>query len=124
MKEVQHYLKDFQKEKNWDIPESEFLETKMAILNNYMLLTTEVSEVAEEFRGIFTKTKQLQQSENLTEQEAFLRAKELHKENIGKELADCIAYIMKFANYFEIDMEESFYNKMEEIQRRIYIERR
>ncbi|WP_413377351.1 MazG nucleotide pyrophosphohydrolase domain-containing protein [Alkalihalobacillus sp. 1P02AB] len=119
MKEVQHYLKDFQKEKNWDIPNREFLESKMAILNNYMLLTTEVSEVAEEFRGIFTMTKQLQQSENLTEEEAFIRAKELHKENISKELADCIAYIIKFANYFEIDMEKSFYNKMEEVQRRV-----
>nr|WP_316047427.1 hypothetical protein [Planococcus glaciei] len=33
-------------------------------------------------------------------------------------MADCLAYIMKFANFFDIDLEESFYGKMEEVKNR------
>ncbi|WP_228409568.1 MazG nucleotide pyrophosphohydrolase domain-containing protein [Radiobacillus deserti] len=54
----------------------------------------------------------------MDEDEAFEAAKDGGKGNIGKELADCIAYITMFANYFEVDLEDSFYQKMEEVRNR------
>ena len=119
MKDVQEFLKNFQSEMNYDISNVNYKESKMSLLNNYMLLTTEVSEVAEEFRAIFNETKRIVLEGKLNEDEAFAYAKELYKENIGKELSDCIAYIVKFANYFEINLDESFYSKMDEIRCRV-----
>ncbi|KRE10133.1 hypothetical protein ASE46_00795 [Bacillus sp. Root239] len=115
MKEVQEFLKGFQKEMNWEIKDNNYNEAKTSILNNYMLLTTEVSEIAEEFRAIFNTTYSLTK-DNHDERIAFEYAKAEHKENIGKEIADCIAYLVKFANYFEIDLDEAFYKKMKEIK--------
>ncbi|MDN4495252.1 MazG nucleotide pyrophosphohydrolase domain-containing protein [Ureibacillus aquaedulcis] len=118
MREIQAFLSNFQKEMNWEISEENYKESKASILHNYMLLTTEVSEVAEEFRAIFNKTYKLATVEGMDEKEAFQMAKDLHKENIGKELSDCIAYLVKFANYLDIDLEESFYQKMNEVKLR------
>ncbi len=118
MKEVQKYLKQFQAEMNWEIKKSSYIEENASLLNNYMLLTTEVSEIAEELRTIFNKTYAASQN-GLDEKVAFDHAKLQHKEDIGKEIADCIAYLVKFANYFEIDMEKSFYAKMDEVKNRV-----
>ncbi|WP_423800767.1 hypothetical protein [Neobacillus sp. SAB-20_R2A] len=119
MKDIQEFLKEFQREMNWEISNNSYKESRASILNNYMLLTTEVSEVAEEFRAIFNKTSSFVINEGFGEADAFKLAKEIHKENIGKELSDCIAYIVKFANYLEIDLEDSFYKKMNEIKLRV-----
>jgi NTP pyrophosphatase (non-canonical NTP hydrolase) len=118
MRNEQNFLKTFQRDMNWEIKGESYTETKASLLNNYMLLTTEVSEIAEELRAVFNATYKAKQA-NLDENEAFEKAKELHKDSIGKEIADCIAYLMKFANYFDIDMEKSFYSKMEEVKNRI-----
>ncbi|WP_370452552.1 MazG nucleotide pyrophosphohydrolase domain-containing protein [Lysinibacillus sp. SGAir0095] len=112
-------MSNFQREMNWEISEENYRESKDSILHNYMLLTTEVSEVAEEFRAIFNKTYKLVSDEGMNEEEAFNIAKNQHKENIGKELSDCIAYLVKFANYLDIDLEDSFYKKMDEIKLRV-----
>ncbi|MFC7686074.1 hypothetical protein [Ureibacillus sp. GCM10028918] len=119
MRDIQAFLSNFQKEMNWEISDDNYKESKASILHNYMLLTTEVSEVAEEFRAIFNKTYKLAVDEGMDEDRAFEMAKSVHKENIGKELSDCIAYLVKFANYLDIDLEESFYQKMEEIKLRV-----
>ncbi|SEQ47036.1 MazG nucleotide pyrophosphohydrolase domain-containing protein [Virgibacillus subterraneus] len=118
MKDIQIFLKYFQRDMNWEISDSNYQETKMSMLNNFMLLSTEVSEIAEEFRSIFNETSDLANEGNLCEDEAFDIAKEKYKVNIGKELSDCIAYLVKFANYFNIDLDESFYTKMDEIRYR------
>ncbi|MED4229469.1 hypothetical protein [Neobacillus cucumis] len=47
-----------------------------------------------------------------------MKAEENAKEDLGKEFVDCLAYIIKFANYFDIDLEESFYKKMDEVKNR------
>lgn len=118
MKEIQAFLKQFQKEMNWEITDEDYQKSKDSLLHNYLLLTTEVAEVAEEFRGIFNKVAKFVDEENMDVEDAFKVAKDLHRENIGKELADCIAYIVKFANYFEIDLDDSFYSKMNEVKGR------
>ncbi|PYF06701.1 MazG nucleotide pyrophosphohydrolase domain-containing protein [Ureibacillus chungkukjangi] len=119
VRDIQAFLSSFQREMNWEISDENYRDSKDSILHNYMLLTTEVSEVAEEFRGIFNKTYKLVNDEGMHENEAFKIAKDLHKEDIGKELSDCIAYLLKFANYLDIDLEDSFYKKMDEIKARV-----
>ncbi|MBM7663014.1 NTP pyrophosphatase (non-canonical NTP hydrolase) [Bacillus mesophilus] len=117
MKDIQQFLMNFQKEMNWEISDENYSETRASLLNNYMLLTTEVSEIAEEFRAMFNVVykDEGEQGEDI----AFQLAKEMYKENIGKEIVDCIAYLVKFANYFEVDIEETLYEKMEEVRNRV-----
>ncbi|MEH7885763.1 hypothetical protein V7654_15795 [Bacillus sp. JJ1609] len=106
-------MKEYQKEMGWEINEENYLKTRESLLNNYMLRTT---EVAEELRKVFNLTQQGVMN-GMEQEEAFLRAKESAKENIGKELADCMTYLMKFYNYFDIDLEVSFYEKMAEVKK-------
>ena len=39
--------------------------------------------------------------------------KEAARIRIGEELADCLAYIVKLANYTEVDLHEAYVNKMQ-----------
>ncbi|WP_208588813.1 MazG nucleotide pyrophosphohydrolase domain-containing protein [Gracilibacillus suaedae] len=117
MKELQRYMKRYHEVMNWEISGGDYQTAKSSLLHNYMLFSTEVAEVAEELRKAFNQTnKWINQGKG--EAEAFEIAKANIKEDIGKELADCLAYMMKFANYFDIDMEEAFYRKMEEVKQR------
>lgn len=118
MKELQDFTKEYQKEMNWEVNPNNYKESKASLLNNYMLLTTEVAEVAEELRKAFNITKR-HINDGMDEEEAFGKAKEEIKQDIGKEFADCMAYICKIANFFEVDLEKSFYSKMEEVKNRI-----
>jgi len=117
MKELQEFAKQYQKEMGWSIEGESYEETRASLLNNYLLLTTEVAEVAEELRKAFNLTYKNTQN-GMEEEAAFGLASEEVKEDIGKELADCLAYIMKFSNFFDVDLEESFYGKMEEVKNR------
>jgi NTP pyrophosphatase (non-canonical NTP hydrolase) len=117
MKEIQAFAKKYQKEMNWEIDSRNYEKSRASLLNNFMLLTTEVSEVAEEFRTTFNLTNQYIH-QGMDERKAFDLAKEFIKKDLGKEFADCLAYICKMANFFEIDLEESFYSKMEEVKNR------
>lgn len=101
----------------WEISEESYAESRDSILNNYMLLTTEVAEVAEELRKAFNLTASYSQ-EGMDEELAFELAKNQIKENIGKELSNCLPYMLKFYNFFGIDAEESFYLKMDEVKNR------
>lgn len=115
MKELQAYTRNYQKEMGWEINSENYAKSRESLLNNYLLLTTEVAEVAEELRKAFNLT-QSKVREGLDEEEAFIIAKEKIKQDIGKELADCLAYLLKFYNFFDIDLEESFYEKMLEVR--------
>lgn len=117
LKDVQEFLRKFQRDMNWEFSDKSYVESKTSMLNNYMLLTTEVSEIAEEFRAIFNKTYELVK-EGLNEEETFKIPKNTYKGNIGNEISDCIAYLVKFANYLDIDLEDNFYTKMSEIKSR------
>lgn len=117
MRELQKFTKNYQRELDWHINDEDFQHSKESLLHNYMLLTTEVAEVAEEFRKAFNMV--YKETENgMNPDEAFAQAKLLIQKDVGKELADCIAYICKFANFFEIDLEKTYYEKMEEVKHR------
>ena len=117
MKELQTFAKQYQKEMGWEISEESYAESRDSLLNNYMLLTTEVAEVAEELRKAFNLTASNVEN-GMNEEQAFELAKNQIKENVGKELSDCLAYMLKFYNFFGIDAEESFYAKMKEVKHR------
>lgn len=117
MKDLQVFAEQFQKEMGWVISEESYEKSRASLLNNYMLLTTEVAEVAEELRRGFNLTATYIQEE-MDEVKAFELAKSQIKENIGKELSDCLAYMLKFYNFFGLDAEESFYQKMDEVKNR------
>jgi len=117
MKKVQAFSQEFQSEMGWMISEDSFDKSRASLLNNYMLLSTEVAEVAEELRKMFNLTYRSIEA-GVDEDTAFEEAKAKVKDEIGKELADCIAYLMKFYNYFELDAEDSFYDKMDEVKNR------
>lgn len=117
MKDIQTFAKQYQKELGWDISRDSYQESRESLLHNYLLFSTEVAEVAEELRKAINLTSSFME-EGIEEERAFELAKEQVKDEIGKELADCLAYMLKFYNFFDIDLEESFYTKMEEVKNR------
>ncbi|MCY0876739.1 MAG: hypothetical protein OWT28_10800 [Firmicutes bacterium] len=68
---------------------------------NVMLLVEEVGEVAKEVRRL-TKAHQSGQASDVEKATSHLR----------EELADCLAYVVKLANYTGIDLEEAYVEKM------------
>lgn len=117
MKELQSFMREYQKEMGWEISDENYARSRDSLLNNYMLLTTEVAEVAEELRKAFNLVREYAE-EGMDEELSFQLASDQVKEELGKELADCLAYLIKFYNFFGIDLEESFYGKMDEVRKR------
>ena len=74
MKELQAYTKYYQKEMGWEINSDNYAKSRESLLNNYLLLTTEVAEVAEELRKAFNLT-QSKVQEGMDEDDAFLSPK-------------------------------------------------
>ncbi|WP_462408555.1 MazG nucleotide pyrophosphohydrolase domain-containing protein [Neobacillus sp. Marseille-QA0830] len=118
MRDLQKFTVQYHKDMNWEISKESYKDSKTSLLTNYMLLTTEVAEVAEELRRAFNLTIE-HMEKGADEDTAFEWAKQAVKQDIGKEFADCLAYICKIANFFEIDLEQSFYEKMEEVKNRV-----
>ncbi|MEN1935854.1 MazG-like family protein [Paenibacillus sp. 102] len=110
-------MKRVQEEMGWNHNDRrhEFQHSKEFLLYIHMLLTTEVAEVAEEFRTLFYRAEQLKK-EGVPEHEAYAQAKEEIRENLGKELADCLAYLCKLANFFEFNLENELSKKLEEVR--------
>ena len=117
MKDLQSFSKTYQAEMGWGISDESYEKSRASLLNNYMLLTTEVAEVAEELRKAFNQTNECI-ANGMDEESSFKIAKESIKDELGKELADCLAYMLKISNFFDIDLESSFYLKMEEVKNR------
>ncbi|WP_430787208.1 hypothetical protein VBD025_15840 [Virgibacillus flavescens] len=117
MKNIQAFAKQYNQEMNWHMDKGSSEQTKSALLGNYMRLTTEVAEVTEELRKGFNMTNTYI-NEGMDEEKAFEIAMDSISEDLGKELANCLAYITKFANYFEVDLEDTYFAKMEEVRDR------
>lgn len=69
------------------------------MLRNVAYLSEEIGEVVSAIRGL----------ENADEPSALEEA----RIQLGEELADCLAYILKLANYGGIDLQEAYVRKME-----------
>lgn len=117
MKNTQKELEQFQLRKNWEISQESPDKSTESLLLNHMLLTTEIAEIAEELRKMLNRAYSLNK-DGVGQEDAFIMAKHEVAEDIGKEIADSIAYLSKFATFFERDMEEDIRNKLAEIDKR------
>ncbi|MEB2584703.1 hypothetical protein [Bacillus cereus] len=118
MRELQEFTKKYQKELNYHIKDDSYERSKGSLLMNHMLLSTEVAEIAELLRELFIITEKKIQ-EGFEEQEAFKLAQEHISMDLGKEISDCMAYLCKLSNFFKRDMEKDFYEKMDEVRKRV-----
>jgi NTP pyrophosphatase (non-canonical NTP hydrolase) len=117
MKAIQDFQKQLDKEMGWTPKGDDFEYSKAYLPYIHMLLTTEIAEIAEEIRMLFIVTNRYIE-QGFSDKEAFKMAKEEVQANVGKEIADCLAYLSKFANFFDVDMEIEYFSKMKEVKDR------
>ncbi len=86
---------------------------------NYLCLNEEVGELGSELAQIWIE-EETQRAKGKTDEQA--RQVALHKqvETLEAELADCMAYLLKLANYAGIDLESAYLKKMSTNQERAW----
>ncbi|WP_227495067.1 MazG-like family protein [Bacillus cereus] len=87
MEQVQKMYQRFQEEMNWSHNDKrdDFQRSKEFLLYTHMLLTTEELK-----------------KNGISEDEAYIATKAKIRENLGKELTDCLAYLCKLANFLSL----------------------
>jgi deoxyguanosine kinase len=110
----QRRLIDFQR---WHqaFDEERAFETDLYI--NYILFAEEAGELARELTHLWRTEKQLR-SEGVDRGEVLARAAETRRPQLESELSDCLAYLLKLANYLGIDLEEAYLAKMRDNESR------
>ena len=100
-------IEDFQEFHRWLDEQKSF---SGDIYLNMVLLSGEVGEVAQVLKRVHhMQDPQRNDGETKTLEEAL----DIHREDIGQELADCLAYIFKLANYTGVDLQRAYLAKME-----------
>jgi NTP pyrophosphatase (non-canonical NTP hydrolase) len=89
IRDMQAFHESLDREKSFDVD----------MLRNVAYLSEEVGEVVSAIRDV----------QNAGEPSTLEDA----KAHLGEELADCLAYILKLANYGGIDLQEAYARKME-----------
>jgi len=102
-------IADFQAFHRWLDEQKQF---DPDIMFNMVLLTGEVGEVAEVLKQVRKKARGLQKRQDDPPDRAMESALADHREELGAELADCLGYIFKLANYSGIDLQEAYLKKM------------
>ena len=88
LEDLQAFHRELDKEKQFD----------QDIFRNIAYLSGEIGELVSAIR-------KLRKVEDISEEPDA-------RKQIGNELADCLAYVIKLANYTEIDLEDAYRNKM------------
>lgn len=86
---------------------------------NYILLTEEVGELGSEIARLWGVQKELEASSNGVGS-MLPTALAQHRQKLQAELADCLAYLLKLANYAAIDLEEAYLDKMNQNLNRVW----
>lgn len=102
-------LADFQAFHRWLDERKQF---DPDIMFNMVLLTAEVGEVAEVLKQVWKKARGLQKRQAAPPDGAMESALADYRDELGAELADCLSYIFKLANYCGIDLQEAYLKKM------------
>jgi deoxyguanosine kinase len=84
---------------------------------NYLCLSEEMGELGSELAKLWREEATLL-LRGRGEGQARQSAMEVHRQAIKDELADCMAYLLKMANYAGIDLEAAYLEKMKDNQRR------
>jgi deoxyadenosine/deoxycytidine kinase/NTP pyrophosphatase (non-canonical NTP hydrolase) len=88
---------------------------------NYLCLSEEMGELGSEFAKLWINETSLRTSgQSLTQ--ARQTALKDHRSALQSELADCMAYLLKLANYAEIDLESAYLEKMKRNEERSWRE--
>jgi NTP pyrophosphatase (non-canonical NTP hydrolase) len=102
-------LQDFQAFHQWLDQKNNF---NRDIFFNMVLLFGEVGELAQVLKKVHWMTeRERNEGEAATTLEDALAE---HRESLGQELADCLAYVFKMANYTGVDLQEAYLKKMAE----------
>ena len=101
-------LSSYQKFHNFLDKEKEF---DPDLFYNYMLLVEEVGELARDFTKLWARRSNLLNA-GMDGVEAQQQALREHRTQIGDDLADMMAYILKLANYIDVDLEQAYVAKM------------
>ena len=90
IRELQTFHESLDREKGFDVD----------MLRNVAYLAEEIGEVVSAIRSF--------------EEAAESAALEEARAHLGEELADCLAYILKLANYGGVDLQEAYSRKMKQ----------
>jgi NTP pyrophosphatase (non-canonical NTP hydrolase) len=90
LKDLQIFHRELDKEKQFD----------QDVFRNIAYLSGEIGELVSAVR-------KLRKAKNSSE------ARDARNQ-VGEELADCLAYVIKLANYGEVDLQEVYINKMKQ----------
>jgi len=85
---------------------------------NFLCLTEEVGDLGAELKGVWTAQEELYRKVG-NRREALDRAIQERLPALRQELADCLAFLLRLANYTGIDLEEAFLDEMKEDKRRM-----
>lgn len=86
---------------------------------NYILLTEEIGELGSEIAHLWRTQKALQGSSD-AEAQTWQAVLSKHHPQLQAELADCLAYLLKLANYAGIDLETAYLEKMNKNINRVW----
>ena len=79
---------------------------------NYLRLSEEIGELGSELARLWTR-ENTYIGKGHTQQDARALALKDQREHLESELADCMAYLLKLANYTGIELESAYLSKME-----------
>ncbi len=85
---------------------------------NFICLTEEVGDLGTELREVWTAQEELYKKVG-NRREALDRAIQERLSELRHELADCLAFLLRLANYTGIDLEEACLDEMKESKRRM-----
>ena len=98
-------IEDFQAFHHW-LDERNQFSTDIPL--NVMLLSGEVGELVQVIKKVHFMISR-NDGESVTLEDALAT----YRESIGEELADCLAYVFKIANYTDVDLQKAYLEKME-----------
>lgn len=85
---------------------------------NFICLTKEVGDLGAEFSAVWAAQEELYKKVG-NRREALDRAIQERLPKLRQELAGCLAFLLRLANYTGIDLEEAFLDEMKEDKRRV-----
>lgn len=88
---------------------------------NYLCLSEEMGELGSELAKLWRAQEALV-TQGKDAGQARTQALTEHRSSIESELADCMAYLLKLANYTGVDLETAYLDKMKENQSRVWSE--
>jgi NTP pyrophosphatase (non-canonical NTP hydrolase) len=84
---------------------------------NYLCFSEEVGELGSELAKLW-RSQEMFVAQGKAARQAHSQALQQQQQGIESELADCLAYLLKIANYTGIDLESAYLSKMKQNQAR------